>query len=393
MDEKNEEVKVNQEALVKKDRDISIDLIRVIACLLVVGVHLCLQAFNEYYHEVDWSRLFEKCFLTDGVPLFFMITGFFITNGRSYKKIWKSTFFKVIITSLIYVVFAQIFYMFIINKESFLWCIKNAAVNLNLKGIFQSIITADVKPINSLCEHLWYIYTYVGIIILFPLLWLICKEEKWPTVIRRVVLTLGVANMILIDIDRFYSLPFIGVCSLFDRVLVRAIIYVLCGYELFLHKDKIKGNKAVSIFTIIIFILTNIVRYKLENHLMVINSYYNVVGRASFVEWRYTALNIISGIALFVFFYSISINSEKMKSIIEKISAKTFGIYLIHYMLIAKVDLYKFDKIGKLYKEILYLIISIPVTFIASYLIVAIIECIKKKSIVVISKMKKQENV
>ena len=54
---------------------------------------------------------------------------------------------------------------------------------------------------------------------------------------------------------------------------------------------------------------------------MVINSYYNVVGRASFVEWRYTALNIISGIALFVFFYSISINSEKMKSIIEMLFA------------------------------------------------------------------------
>ena len=87
-----------------KKRDYSIDLIRVIACVLVVATHLSLQVFNEYYHEVDWSRLIEKCFFTDGVPLFFMITGFFIINGRGYKKIVKSTFFKVIIPSFIYVI-------------------------------------------------------------------------------------------------------------------------------------------------------------------------------------------------------------------------------------------------------------------------------------------------
>ena len=73
-----------------KKRDISIDLIRVIACLTVIGTHLCLQVLNGCYNRIDWSRLLEKSFLTDGVPLFFMITGFFLVNGRSYKKIWKS---------------------------------------------------------------------------------------------------------------------------------------------------------------------------------------------------------------------------------------------------------------------------------------------------------------
>ena len=48
-----------------KKRDYSIDLIRVIACVLVVATHLSLQVFNEDYHEVDWSRLIEKCFFTE----------------------------------------------------------------------------------------------------------------------------------------------------------------------------------------------------------------------------------------------------------------------------------------------------------------------------------------
>ena len=140
-------------SLIKKERDISIDLIRLVACILVIGTHLCLQVFNEYYHEVDWSRLFEKCFFTDGVPLFFMITGFFIANGRSYKKIWKNTFFKVIIPSFIYVLFAQVFYMFFTNKESFLWCVHNAFANLNLKGIFISIIIYLLIVLNFHFAH------------------------------------------------------------------------------------------------------------------------------------------------------------------------------------------------------------------------------------------------
>ena len=127
---------VQKEKVEKKvRRDYGIDVIRIVACLIVVANHCCLQAFNEYYSEVDWSRLFEKCFFTDGVPLFFMITGFFIVNGRSYKKIWNTTAKRVLLPTLIYVLFAQVFYMFILNKESFVWCLENFSHNLNILGI------------------------------------------------------------------------------------------------------------------------------------------------------------------------------------------------------------------------------------------------------------------
>lgn len=116
----------------KKKRDSSVDLIRIVACLMVIATHMSLQVLNQAYNRIDWSRLLEKSFLADGVPLFLMITGFFLANGRSYKKIWKSTFMRVLLPSIIYVLFTQVFYMFIINKESIMWCIQNALTNLNL---------------------------------------------------------------------------------------------------------------------------------------------------------------------------------------------------------------------------------------------------------------------
>ena len=372
----------------KKDkvdkRDYSIDLIRVIACVLVVATHVSLQVFNEYYHEVDWSRLIEKCFFTDGVPLFFMITGFFIINGRVYKKIVKSTLFKVILPSFIYVLFAQIFYMFILNKESFVWCLKNAFVNLNLGGILESVLKADVVPINSLCAHLWYIYSYIKIILWVPIIWLLCSEEKNPKLARRMIIIFGVLGMLIVDIQKFITLPF-GKIALMQYV-DRELIYVLLGYELFINRDRIKNNKKLCIGSLLGWILINIIRYKIENHYMVINSFYNIVGRDNFLEWRYTVLNVFSGILLFIFLYSFEIKNEKLNKIIYNLSKKTFGIYLIHYLLIAKVDLYKFDKIGTLPRELLYLALSIPITWISSYIIVAIIQFIKERIRTIVKK-------
>ena len=71
--------------------------------------------------------------------------------------------------------------------------------------------------------------------------------------------------------------------------------------------------------------------------------------------------------------YSFEIKSEKFSKIITWLSDKTFGVYLIHYLLIAKVDLYKFDKYGKLTEELIYLALSIIITFVSSVLIVWLI--------------------
>ena len=374
VDEK-QELTENKQINVKK-RDISVELIRVVACLLVVAVHLSLQVFNQYYSQVDWSRLFEKCFFTDGVPLFFMITGFFIANGRSYKKTWKSVGKRILLPVGIYVLFAQIFYMFITNKQSIMWCLQNAINNLNLQGILRAILTGDVVNINSLCAHLWYIFSHIKIVIWMPVLWLICKNEATPNLARRMIMGFGIFSFVIQDIQKFVLIPDTAI-KIFTMV-DPTILYVLFGYELFVNKDKIKKNKKLCIISLVLFVLANVAKYKLDMQYMVINNYYDIVGRSSFLEWKYTSLNIISSICLFMALYSFEIKSERFSKIISWLSDKTFGVYLVHYLLIAKVDLYKFDKLGKLGEELIYLALSITITFTASVLVVCILRKISE---------------
>lgn len=370
-----------------KKRDISVELIRVVACILVVAIHLSLQVFNQYYSQVDWSRLFEKCFFTDGVPLFFMITGFFIANGRSYKKTWKGVWKKILIPVAIYVLFAQIFYMFITNKQTIMWCLQNAIANLNLQGILRAILTGEVIHINSLCAHLWYIFSHIKIVIWMPVLWLICKNEQTPNLARRMIMGFGIFSFIMQDIQKFITIPAdsLKVFTMVDP----AILYVLFGYELFVNKDKIKKNKKLCIISLILFVIANVAKYKLEMEYMVINNFYDIVGRSSFLEWKYTSLNIISSICLFMALYSFEIKSERFSKIITWLSDKTFGVYLVHYLLIAKVDLYKFDKFGKLGEELIYLVLSITITFIASVLVVWLLRKIKELTLAGFKKLHK----
>lgn len=96
------------------------------------------------------------------------------------------------------------------------------------------------------------------------------------------------------------------------------------------------------------------------------------------MEWKYTVLNIFSSISLFIALYSFEIKNERICKIIKWISEKTFGVYLVHYLILAKIDLYKFDKLGKLHQELIYLALSIIITFILSVIIVWIIKKIKE---------------
>lgn len=365
-----------EEPKVKSKRDASIELIRIVACMIVVLLHLSLNVFDEHHAQVDWSRLFEKCFLSEGVPLFYLIFGFFLCNGRSYKKIWKSTLKRVVIPVLIFVIFAQIFFMFILNKQPLSWCFKNAFINLNIQGICRTILTGDVTHINSLCAHLWYIISYLKIVLWVPVLWLICKEDTNPKLARRMIIGFGILAMIIKDIQRFAVLPVVGKINEFS-MLDLDILYVLLGYELFVHKDKIKNNKKLCILSGLAFVAINVIRYKIEMNYMVLNNFFEITGRETFADWRYTSLSFISATSLFMFLYSFDIKGEKISKVINWIADKTFGIYLIHYLLLAKIDLYKFDAIGNFVYELIYLAVGLVVIFTASLLIVCLLRVIK----------------
>ena len=355
----------------KKERDVAIDLIRVVACIIVIATHMALTTYNIYEVQVDWSRLFTKSFLADGVGLFFLITGFFLANGRSYKRVIGNTFKKIVLPSFIVLVFAQVFYKFLINQETFMNCIRNFGMD-NIKTIMSAILHGEVHQTIPVAAHLWYIFDYVKIMIIFPVLQLLCKDEKENKLARRILMILAVLNIFIKDIQKFFVLS-IGEIEVFS-ILDPKLLMVLLGYELYLQKDKIKNNRKCTIIGLVIFAVINIFRYKAEMQYMIMNQ---IVKEEAFISWD-TIFGVISTIALFIALYTLDIKNKFLCKTIPLLGSMTFGIYLVHFLIIAKIDLFKFEKISTVKFEMLYMFLGTLIIFILSYFIVLIIKLILK---------------
>lgn len=143
-------------------RNPSIELCRLLACLIVIGVHTSLSAaVNE--HSWDTFRLFLNCLLADGVAIFFMITGAFLFNN-DYCRLLKKTLKHIIIPLIIFS---------IIGFYCFDWLFDKQPLSLHIAAskyidTFRTLLSWQ-NPISH-SVHLWYLYVYILVIFIYPLL-------------------------------------------------------------------------------------------------------------------------------------------------------------------------------------------------------------------------------
>ncbi|MBQ6503256.1 MAG: acyltransferase family protein [Flexilinea sp.] len=91
----------------KQSRDVSIDLIRIIACFMVVMIHTAAYDFDSGDPgSSQWmAQNVYDSFVRSGVPLFFMLSGavFLQKKEISLKYVWKKVFRLLIVYILFYV--------------------------------------------------------------------------------------------------------------------------------------------------------------------------------------------------------------------------------------------------------------------------------------------------
>ena len=75
-----------------KTRDYSLDILRILACVMVVGIHTTMEGwYNISPRSYNWIVLnFYDTLVRPAVPLFFMISGalFLSKDSIDIKKLW-----------------------------------------------------------------------------------------------------------------------------------------------------------------------------------------------------------------------------------------------------------------------------------------------------------------
>ena len=80
-------------------RNISVEIARVIACMHVICVHVCLPMVEN--GNFNFLRGIFSGICADGVAVFWLISGFFMFNNFDYRKTLKRTWKKIIMPLII----------------------------------------------------------------------------------------------------------------------------------------------------------------------------------------------------------------------------------------------------------------------------------------------------
>ncbi|MEE3325182.1 MAG: acyltransferase family protein [Methanosphaera sp.] len=141
-----------------KSREISFDILRIMASFAVMMIHISSQNWYEVdIYSYEWMIFsFYDSISRWGVPIFVMISGaLFLGNCRSIKRIYKRNIFR-IITAFIFWSFFYASIMFVCG------CSLKEALACFFRGFY----------------HMWFLFMIIGLYMITPFLVAIVKDKK-----------------------------------------------------------------------------------------------------------------------------------------------------------------------------------------------------------------------
>ncbi len=351
-----------------KSRHFGLDLLRVIACYLVIQVHA-----GEFFYIGEggtvlsgagpyWVNLFN----TSGraaVPLFIMITGYFVLPVKNnVSDFFRKRFTRVTVPFIIWCVLYALYKFFM--KET------------DLQGMFINILKI---PVNFGTEigHLWYIYMLIGLYLFFPVI------SPWITSASRKAI-----NLYLIIWSTTLLLPYIH--QVFPEILGECywnntpLLYYFSGFLgyaiLGAYMKKYYSQKATydSLlgFTLLVigFIITAGIFYiRLSSE--------STVPELE-LSWGYGTVNVaMMAIGLFLILKN---RSDKKEGIVKKavtgISNMSYGMYLAHIMIL---NFFYFLLNGLIDEIWIKLPLLSVCTFVVSYYLIKIISYLPKSKYII----------
>jgi len=311
----------NQKIVIEDNNYIEyFDWIRIFSSFGVILIHVSEQ---NYYGNIpgkyEWKVFnFYDSLARWSVPEFFMISGaLFLSKSSSIKKIFKKNIMKIVIS-----------YSF----WSLVYCIKKKFIyNIKLYDFILKFIVGHY--------HLWFLFSLIQLYMIVPFLLLIIENK----IIAKYFLILSFITTFIFRNIILYAKYFIKkdkikiieeiYFKLSNKYISGDICYFILGY--FLNKINTKNSKLELI--IYFFGLIGII-FGATISSYVSNKEKKTIGDC----YHYHSFHVlIQSIAIFIFFKNYFNNlcfNKKFKKIIKNLGNYTFGIYLIHPLILEEID-------------------------------------------------------
>ena len=304
-------------------RDHSLDVLRIIACVMVVGIHIAMEGWYSISPRTyTWGVLnFYDTLFRPAVPLFFMISGalFLRMEHIDRKKLWLKNMLRL---GIIYLLWA------------FFYAVMNDGMRKTLADPAQ-ILSTVFGPNPQ--YHLWYLRSLMAVYAIAPLLWVMVRgmDEKLT---RYFLLLFGVFGLLR---STLFELPFLPVwlhdqINLFSEMeLVRYSAYFMLGY---IFTDE-RREQRFSMKTLVPVYLITLIAAAGLNHWI-----------AAADDWPTQALygNFSLPVAIETVCIFLMVRkafpgwelSARGAAWLRRISASTLFVYLVHPFVIQRLHIY-----------------------------------------------------
>lgn len=313
----------------KSNRVIYFDILNIIAIIAVIAMH-CNSIVHGKTNSTAWTTsLVIECICYFAVPLFCMLSGATLMNYR--EKYDTKTFFK---KRLLKVAIPFIFWAIIM----FVWKIHIGWINI------QSI-NIPIKFINAFFANkeeatYYFMFIILGLYLTMPLLSLLAKKE-YTKQLWFVVLLYFIFNAFLPNILGLFKI------QLNTNLTVQLggyAIFIILGYLLSTQNINKKYRILIYIGAVIGLIYRFVTTFYLSKQ----------AGSVVKTTWGYTSWHaILLTAAVFLIIKNLNfekiITNSKVRNFITKMSGCSFGIYLIHKIVmyyeqkILSIDVYSWQ--------------------------------------------------
>lgn len=300
-------------------RKLNLEMLRIIACFLVIVNHTSNKVFTTIAPSLTWFLSIGYFYFSRiAVPIFVMISGAVLLGKQeSYKSLFKKRIVKVL---MLIVVFSFIYYadyMIIENKP------------INIQEFLISICKAPMTG------SYWYLYMYLGLIVMLPILRKMVqnfskKDYIYSFVVWSIFFSIIPIITHYLKIESYTSFFQLPIFSGF-------IVYFIMGYfiENKLEEKYFNKNNAliVTILSIILLIVSVVISYFEYKEM---GDKLNLFMQSCiFIT---TSIPSISIFYLCKYIFKYKKENKIIDNLIINVSTCTLGIYLLSDLLIGKLE-------------------------------------------------------
>lgn len=323
----------------------AIDLLKLMGCVAVVGLHTLNKDVSNYN-----AFLYFACGFA--VPIFFATSGFFLLNRG--KVTYKYTFDKICGIVRLVMLWNIIFWVYNIAKTFF----KN---EITFKDLFYPIEIIKFFLQKGNCWHFWYLGALILVYFCLPKLSRISEKKKSDFTILLFTICMCI-QMISIYVGYPIQAKVIQTFRIWTWLL-----YFLIGGYMSRANESISKYLSVNLHGVLmVFISLFIIIYQMYIGSNIIT----YIGKPNIMmnaEYFYDSIFTVAWIIiLFTFILRININ-KKIINIIEILSKFTIGVYCIHPLFVNVLSC--FLVIDSFFEAILYWGLVLFLSFLTSLII------------------------